>query len=545
MKSYTRSLLTGALLAACQMARPQDPALAQTASTPMPAADTSPILHGVSPLNSDIAQAKTDVMQPTPAAQSNSAAKPKPTAPVLKPGYQFFGSARLRLEDWNWFPTDKANGAYTFLGTLIRAGVMRQTRTEDVTLELAAPILAGLPTRAIATAPQGALGQGANYRDANHGQIASLFVKQAFVRFKNVGAATNSLRLGRFEFADGSETTSADTSLSWIKQNRIAHRLIGPFTFTHVGRSLDGLQFVTNTPRVNTTLIAAFPTRGVFDVNGMDTLTDIKVGYAAATYPQPGKTSAGEGRLFAIYYEDTRDGAVVKVDNRPLTSATGGPNRSGDKSAIRIGTFGGNYTRVSKVGDGKVDGLLWGAAQIGKWGQQRQGAVAFAAEAGYQPNLPSLKPWLRIGFDYYSGDGNANNQVHGTFVPLLPTPRIYARYPFFTESNLEDLFAQAILRPTPRLTLRGDLHSLKLADSHDLWYTGGGAYEIRNFGYAGRPSSGHSNLATLIDLSVDYQAQKNLLLSFYIAYARGGDVIRSLYKSIDSPYAYAEATYRF
>ena len=371
----------------------------------------------------------------------------QPTPPPLnKKGYQFFGTIRLREEDWNWFPATKANGAYTFLGGFVRVGVSRATRTEDVVVEFAAPFFAGLPTHAVAPAPEGALGFGANYFAANHNHVADFFVKNGFVRFKNVGNPANSLRLGRFEYSDGVETNSADTSLNWVKQNRIGQRLLGPFGFSDVGRSYDGIQAVNNTPKRNVTAAFMLPTRGAYDLNGWDTLVDNRIGYLAATYPQPGPHASGEGRLFALYYEDNRDGAVVKTDNRPLTNAQNQPVRSADKSQISIGTFGGNYERVEPLGNGKIDGMFWGAAQIGRWGTLRQGAFAFAAEGGYQPKLP-LNPWIRVGYNYYSGDGNNANGIHGTFFAPEPTPRIYARTPFFTEANLKDLFAQLILRP--------------------------------------------------------------------------------------------------
>ena len=468
-----------------------------------------------------------------------------PTPPPLnKKGYQFFGTIRLREEDWNWFPATKGNGAYSFLGGYVRAGVSRATRTEDVVLEFAAPFLAGLPGNAVAPVPEGALGLGANYFSANHNHVADFFLKNGYIRFKNVGNPANSLRLGRFEYSDGVETNSPDPSLTWVKQNRIGQRLLGPFGFTDVGRSFDGVMAVNNTPKRNITAAFMMPTRGVYDLNGWDTLSDNRIGYLAATYPQTGPHANGEGRLFALYYEDSRDGAVVKTDNRPLTNAQGQPVRSADKSSISIGTFGGNYERVEPLGDGKIEGMFWGAAQIGRWGTLRQGAFAFAVEGGYQPKLP-LKPWLRVGYNYFSGDGNNANGIHGTFFAPGPTPRNFARTPFFTEANLKDLFVQLILRPNPRLTLRGDVHGLRLADSHDLWYSGGGAYDVRNFGYTGRPSNSHSNLATLYDLSTDYQATHNLTLSLYFGYAAGGDVIKSIYRGTDLTYGYFEATFHF
>ncbi len=224
------------------------------------------------------------------------------TAPPAPDGkWKFFGSERLRVEDWNWFPTPKANGAYTFVGSLLRAGVMRSTSREDVLVEFAAPGLFGLPTKASPAAPQGALGQGANYYGQDHRQVLEVFPKQAFIRFKNVGAAGSSIKLGRFEFSDGAEVTPADPTLGWLTANRIAARLLGPFTFTDIGRSFDGVQLEAKSPKVDTTLVAGFPTRGVFDLDGWDTLTRVPLGYLSQTTLQPGTEGFGcEPLVYAL-----------------------------------------------------------------------------------------------------------------------------------------------------------------------------------------------------------------------------------------------------
>ena len=56
-----------------------------------------------------------------------------------------------------------------------------------------------------------------------------------------VGA--QSIRVGRFEFLDGSEATPANATLAAVKRDRVVQRLIGNFGFTDVGRSLDGVQY--------------------------------------------------------------------------------------------------------------------------------------------------------------------------------------------------------------------------------------------------------------------------------------------------------------
>jgi hypothetical protein len=453
-------------------------------------------------------------------------------------GWTFFGSLRVRYEVQAFFPTPKANGNYSYLADTLRIGVQRQTRPVDYLFEMESPGLFGLPTKAVAPAPQGQLGHGATYFAVNGSKVANLFIKQAYVRLKEFSDKSNSLKLGRFEFSDGQETVSPDPNLNWIKTNRIGQRLIGPFGYTMVTRSFDGLQFVNSTPKANLTFMGVFPTRGAFDLNGWDTLSDVRVVYLADTLPRVSKKSASEARLFYIYYEDVRN-KDVKTDNRPAAL------RNGDRTAIRIHTLGGHYARVIDLGSGKADVMAWLAGQIGDWGQENHGAYAGAVEVGYQLANWSWKPWFRLCYDYYSGDGNPNNRQHGTFIPILPTARIYARYPFFAEANLQDIFGELILKPCNKLTLRSDVHALRLAENNDLWYSGGGAFNNSAFGYSGRPSGGKGTLATLLDLSADYQLYKNVGITLYAAYANGGGVVGANFTKRDSGFGYAEVNCKF
>lgn len=123
-------------------------------------------------------------------------------------------------------------------------------------------------------------------------------------------------------------------------------------------------------------------------------------------------------------------------------------------------------------------------AQVGSWGTLAHRAGAFAAEAGWQPPAV-LAPWIRGGLDYASGHRDPSDSTHGTFFQVLPTPRLYARFPFFSLMNSADTFGELILRPSKRLLTRTDVHALRLADEHDLWYQGGGAFQPRTFGYVG------------------------------------------------------------
>jgi hypothetical protein len=360
------------------------------------------------------------------------------------------------------------------------------------------------------------------------------------VRFKGLGGhAGQSLRIGRFEYNDGLETTPKNATLVALNRDHISQRLLGNFSFSDVLRSLDGAQYVANGARLNLTAVAARPTQGVFQVNGWKELK-INVFYGALTGQGGTEKSPSLWRVFAMDYDDYRK-TDVKTDNRPAAV------RAADLESINIGTFGGNYLKVIGTGSGQFDLLGWVALQAGSWGALSHRAGAFAAEAGWQPDaLPGLKPWIRAGYDYSSGDKDATDTKHGTFMQMLPTARIYARTPFFNLMNNVDAFASLALRPHRRLTIRSDVHSLSLAQSADLWYSGGGAFQPATFGMSSRPSNGHTDLATLYDIQGDITVDPHVLLTLYGGFAHSGPVITSIYTTGDGGHLlYAEWTIRF
>lgn len=63
---------------------------------------------------------------------------------------------------------------------------------------------------------------------------------------------------------------------------------------------------------------------------------------------------------------------------------------------------------------------------------------------------------------------------------------------------------------------------MRLADGHDLWYQGGGAFQPATFGYIGQPADGHRALATLSDTSADIAVSPRVSVAGYYGYAAGG-----------------------
>jgi len=446
------------------------------------------------------------------------------------------GNWRVRAEDWSWFDTSAGETDYSYFGSLLTLNAGQKRETVDWLVEGAVPILWSLPEHSIAPAPQGLLGLGANYYQANGDDNSEgIFLRQAYLNFKGLPDG-RTVKIGRTIFNEGLERKYDDPNLAWLKRMRISQRLIGDFGFSHVGRSFDGATYAHETGKSNFTLMAGVPTEGVFDTDGNDEIDDMFLAYGA--YTRETSASPGEWRLFGIYYVDDR--GLVKTDNRPSAA------RSLDREKIALSTIGFNWVQTVPVGDnGMIDGLFWGALQYGDWGTLDQSSSAFAFEAGYRLTGVAGKPWFRVGMFDGSGDGDPADDRHETFFQLLPTPRLYARMPIYNLMNSSDKFVQLFVEPGEKWTVRSDFHGIALNDSSDLWYSGGGAFRSDNFGYAGRPSGGNDGLLSVIDLSVDYKINANFSTTLYLSHAQGGAVIDNIYDGDTAQFIYLEMTAKF
>ena len=211
-----------------------------------------------------------------------------------------------------------------------------------------------------------------------------------------------------------------------------------------------------------------------------------------------------------------------------------------------MATFGGNYLRAIDRGHGTIDVLFWGAAQIGAWGRLAHRASAFAAEAGWQPKT-ILAPWIRGGFDYGSGDDDPNNSnPAGTFFQLLPTPRQYARFPFFNLMNNADGFVELMLKTG---THPDDPHRCPRPAARQRQrplVPGGGAYQPATLGYVGQPVDGNQRLATLLDASADVTVTRRVTVTGSACHAAGGSASSAQYPTSNhAAFGYLELLVRF
>ena len=442
---------------------------------------------------------------------------------------------RTRMDAWQWFAAPPTSNSYAYVQSLQRIGMAQDLHRWDWELELSQPTVLDAPDDAISpVSAQGQLGLGATYYAANHNSYpAAAFLKQGFVRFDG---ENKNLRVGRFEFVAGQETRPKNPTLAWLQANRVGNRLIGNFGFTNAQRSFDGVDGHWQLGGWNVTAIAARADQGVFNMNGNPEL-NVDIQYVALTRAQARQHVLW--RLFASGYHDGRTG-LTKTDNRSLVA------RSTDHTNIRIGTYGADLIASAPAGPGQFDFLFWGALQNGRWGSLGHSAGAVALEGGYRMGKQPAAPWLRGGWFRSTGDNNPTDKTHNTFFQLLPTPRLYARVPFYNLMNNTDEFVQLMDKPVKRLALRSDLHWLQLTSGRDLWYLGGGAFDNKVFGYVGRPANGATSLGSVADISAAWQAAKNVDLSLYYGYARGKTVVAAIYPSdINTQFGYVEFVYHW
>ena len=444
---------------------------------------------------------------------------------------------RERTNATQWFAATPHDEVYGHQDSLVRLGIEQRIRHFDYRLELSQSTEFALPNDAVSpVTAQGQLGLGGTYfaSNGNNQYPVAVSFKQGFLRyhFKENAAA---VRLGRFEFFEGQETTPKDTTLLWLQTNRVAQRMIGNFGFTTAQRSFDGVDGTWNGANWNLTAMASRPTQGVYNMNANPEL-NVDVQYLGYTRYLAAKKVLVRG--FAIDYHDGRTG-VVKTDNRALAV------RQADHGNIRVGSYGMDAIAAIPVGKSTVDLLFWGVLQNGKWGLLDQHSGGYAAEGGYRLTSIRTQPWLRGGALRTTGDTNATDGEHNTFFQVLPTPRGYARDPFFNMMNSSEQFVQLLDKPTKKIDVRTDLHFLQLTSAKDLWYQGGGAFDNKVFGFTGRPANNHSSFNSFYDVSMDYALTKQVSITAYYARVFGKTVVAAIYpRDRDSNYGYFEVVYR-
>jgi hypothetical protein len=205
-------------------------------------------------------------------------------------------------------------------------------------------------------------------------------------------------------------------------------------------------------------------------------------------------------------------------------------------------TYGASLVGRYPAGALAFDSVGWLAVQRGTWYGHQHRAVAVATEGGVQWTRLWGQPWVRAAWFRGSGDDDPADTRHGTFFPVLPTVRKYALTTLYSTANVDDRFAQVILRPTARLLVRGEAHRLRLASDADRWYVGAGATQQRGrlFGLVARPSGGATALGAIYEGMADLTITRRLSVNGYAGHMRGGPVVSASFAGRRLWYGYLE-----
>jgi hypothetical protein len=458
------------------------------------------------------------------------------SAQVPAPSTEWLVRNMTRVESWRFFEPYPGGGdpTSTYAGTRFHVGVRRTARRVDLQAAAHFVQLGWLPEHAVGPGP---LGLGAVYFDhAGSTHPGELYLKYLNVRFKDVVPGF-SVQTGRFGYTSGAEGTSGVGKIETVKRQRIDSRLIGEFEFSFFQRSFDGVRADYVHGRSRATAAAFFPTQGGFEEDANTTMTDVVVLTGALTLAPNAPIPHTEWQIFSHRYDDDRH-VTVRPDNQGVATT------SADVHVITLGT-----TLVSsrRAGPGEFDAVAWLVLQTGRWYELDHRANAVALEAGYQWTGASARPWLRGGWLYASGDSDPLDNRHETFFQMLPTVRRYSLSATYSQMNQRDLFAQVLMSPSSRVSIRADLHRLTLAQAADRWYFGSGATQSDGhvFGFATRASAGASDLGTVLEGNADVRIAPRWTLGTYLGTIYGGEIIDRTFAGDFLLFGFIESTIQF
>jgi hypothetical protein len=454
-----------------------------------------------------------------------------PAAASTADGWTFSLRNVSRVETTDYFTPRPGGGdpTSTHLGNRLTLGAAWRRGQWQAQGQLQYVQFVGLPATAIGPGP---LGTGALYYDHSGSRHArQVYLRTLTLSGRDVLPGVD-VTLGRQAYNTGSEHPSGDAAIERLKRLRLDARLIGDFEWAIYQRAFDGARVDVRKRGWRMTGAAFLPTQGGFEDAAGVTIDDIRLLSAAVSPPLGSLVPRTDVQAFVHHYRDTRE-----VTQRPDNTG-----RTATDVDVSIPTWGVSAVGRYPVGSLAVDTVGWLAVQRGHWYEQQHRAWAVATEAGVQWTTAPWQPWLRAAWLRGSGDEQPGDNRHGTFFPVLPTARKYALSTLYTTANIDDLFVQAIVRPTPRLMVRGEAHRLRLAAAADRWYAGAGATQQRGrlFGLVVRPSGGVSDLGRVYEGMADFTVHRHLSVNGYVGHMRGGPVVRSIFAGRGLTYAYVE-----
>ena len=354
---------------------------------------------------------------------------------------------------------------------------------------------------------------------------------QAFVTLGNPREFPLSLKAGRQELSYGEE------------------RLVGAFNWNNIGRVFDAVKVRWQDEWLGVDFFGSRPVIPEDERFNVDNDYD----WFSGVYATSGKIPRN---ILDVYF--------FARNSSPQAIAAEPSPQFPQPSARDIYTIGGRIK--SKPGElGNWDYLLDGAYQFGDFRDLRNGvnsprlyhkAFMLVAEGGYTFAEAWGAPRLGLEYDFASGDSNPTNGTHGTFENLFPTNhKFYGYMDFVSLQNIHDVRGIFQLKPIARLSLALEGHGFWLADTHDNFYTVGGAPRggksatPAGDGYGINPD--YSNfVGAELDVIAGYAVTRFAQLEAGYGHFFVGDYIRqslssAAFGSADANYVYLQANIAF
>jgi len=442
-----------------------------------------------------------------------------------------------RAELWRYFapaPDAGTHPDYAFYGNRSTLGATYRGSRWSSFGALQYVRAENLPAGAIGP---GLLGTGAAYFFQANGTFSyQFYLRRLSLRWRAARSGAW-VEAGRVSRAADVETSSGDATIDRLVRDELNGRLLGDMEWSFYQRAWDGVRGGVTRGGVAATVTVAVPTQGTFEESANLPMDRVLVTAAEVTVAPGRLVPRTRIEAFAIGYDDTRP-----VNARPDNSG-----RTSSRVDVRVWTFGASGAGAYPSRWGVSDAVAWVAAQSGAWYDQTHRAVAGTAAVGHRFTHAPGRPWLRAGTAYASGDGDAADERHGTFFPLLPSGDRVSRLNAYALMNVVDTWAAAELQPHPAVDVSAGVRRVGLASTVDRWYQGSGA-TLRHgnyFGFQGRNGRGGSTIGTVVEGSATWRPRRWWTLRGYAGRIAGGDVVTRLFRGDRLVTAWLESTLHF
>jgi hypothetical protein len=318
-----------------------------------------------------------------------------------------------------------------------------------------------------------------------------------------------------------------------------AQRLISPLDWTNNRRTFEGLK---TSAALGTNTVDVFWVRPVDvdkeELNDGDGQTSFAGVYGTFGMPEVFKGAGTKLEAYGLALNRTNARFAVNA-------AATAPARDEDRYTVGV-----RFSGAPKPFDFDVEADY----QFGQFGSQTISAWSVAAEAGYTLNCPAA-PRLYIAFDAASGDDNDGKGNFETFNQLFPLGHAYFGYiDVIGRQNIIDLHPGVEVTPitnakyAKKVTVRTDYHLFWRQNDDDAVYNvlAGAASSPPQAGVL-RADSGSDEtfIGSEIDLLINWQVDRHLLLYGGYSHFFAGDFIEDTGASRDIDFAYLALVYTF